>query len=295
MDDEPFDSGGFEVWLAGDPRRQPLFDTMWQRIMGPKMDEALDAYARQRRARRSLAAGSAIAVLILFGGYQAIPSVELLLTQPQDYAALDGTIRQARLADGTQLTLAGGAKIRVRYTAHDREVELMHGTIFADVAHDANRPFRIDSGKARITDVGTRFEVEQKPANLRVSVEAGAVRFGTSSWFGRHIDLTAHQAAVLNDAGLSRTDDVGADGIARWRTGWVEYRDTPMRRVIGDLESVSPLPIRIADRSLGDLRVSGRIRLIDPVKQLNNLSVIHNFSVGQANGAIVLSKTGTGS
>jgi transmembrane sensor len=295
MDDEPFDRDGFEAWLAADPRHQPLFDTMWQRIMGAKMDEALGAYARQRRSRRSLVAGSGAAVLLLFGGYLTLPVAELFLAQPQEYAARDGTIRQLRLKDGTRLTLAGGAVIRVRYTLHDREVELIRGTIFADVVHDGNRPFHVGSGKARITDVGTRFEVEKKPSNLRVTVEAGAVRFGTRGWFGKQIDLEANQAAMLSEGGLTRTHEIGANGIARWRTEWVEYRDTPLSQVIGDLESVSPLPIRIADKRLTALRVSGRIRLIDPVKQLNNLSIIHNFSLGRANGEIVLSKSKAGS
>jgi transmembrane sensor len=172
---------------------------------------------------------------------------------------------------------------------------LVRGTILADVAHDEKRPFRIEIDRARITDIGTRFEVEKKPSDLRVAVEAGAVRFGAGGWLGAHLDLGARQAAILSDAGLHRTDDVPANDIARWRTGWVEYRDTPMSEVIGDLESVSPMPIRLADQSLGDLRVSGRIRLADPLGQLNNLAVIHNFSVGRANGAILLSKKSAGS
>jgi hypothetical protein len=34
--------------------------------------------------------------------------------------------------------------------------------------------------------------------------------------------------------------------------------------------------------------VSGRIRLTDPMRQINNLSIIHNFSVEQRDGAIIL-------
>lgn len=290
MGDQPFDKAGFDAWLAGDPHRKVLFDAMWQRIMGPNMDETLGAVIRRRRARRAWTAGGVVAGFVLLAGYQALPTLELFLVRSREYSAAEGTIREIRLQDGTRLTLAGGTGIRVRYAWHAREIELTRGTIFADVTHDAARPFRIDTGDARITDIGTRFEVSSKPSFVRVTVEAGAVRFGTSGWFGKQIDLAARQAAVLTTAAPGRIDDVSQDGVARWRTGWVEYRDTPMRQVVADLESVSPLPIRIADGKLANLRVSGRIRLTDPMRQINNLSIIHNFAFHRHDGAVVLSE-----
>jgi hypothetical protein len=35
--------------------------------------------------------------------------------------------------------------------------------------------------------------------------------------------------------------------------------------------------------------VSGRIRLTDPMRQVDNLSFIHNFSISQRGGTIILS------
>jgi transmembrane sensor len=81
-----------------------------------------------------------------------------------------------------------------------------------------------------------------------------------------------------------------AGGVARWRREWVEYRDAPLTQVIADLESVSPLPIRIGDRTLAALRVSGRIRLTDPVRQLDNLSVIHTFAITRRDGTLLLTQ-----
>lgn len=289
MGDQPFDKPAFDAWIARDPRHQPLFDTMWTRIMGPNMDGALGAYGQRRQARRVWLAGSAAAMLALVGGYEVLPSAELFMAAPQDYAAADGTIRTVALEDGTRLMLAGGAAVRVRYTGHDRTVELTRGTMFADVRHDAARPFRIDAGDARITDLGTRFEVSRKPAMVRVAVESGSVGFGTHGWFAKPIALTADQGAILTGTGVSRIDHAGRTGIARWRSEWIEYHDAPMRQVIGDLESVSPLPIRIEGTALADRRVSGRIRLIDPPRQISNLAIIHDFAVDRRGDAIILS------
>jgi transmembrane sensor len=290
MGNDAFDEEAFDAWLAAHPQRKPLFDTMWQRVMGPGMDNALSAYGRRGRPRRAAMAGGAAALAALVGGYAGWPSLELMRAQPQHYAAAEGSLRDVTLADGTRLTLAGGADIRVRYTSHDRIVELRRGTLFADVTHDERRPFRIDAGNARITDLGTRFEVSTKPANVRVTVESGEVRLGSSAWFGARMDLSADQAAMLDQTDLHRIDNAGAGGVARWRREWVEYRDAPLTRVIADLESVSPLPIRIGDRTLAALRVSGRIRLTDPVRQLDNLSVIHTFAVTRRDGTLLLTQ-----
>ena len=289
MGDQPFDQDGFDTWLAGDPRRKALFDAMWSRVMSSTMDETLDAVVRQRRSKRTLVAGSVVAVLAVLGGYQALPAIELSLSQPQEYRAADGGMREITLEDGTRLTLAAGAEVRVRYSRHTRAVELRQGTLFAHVSHDKNRPFRIDAGAARITDLGTSFEVSSKPSFVRVTVEEGAVRFGDHRWFSRQLDLTAHQAAILANADLNRVESGSGDGVARWRSEWVEYQDAPLSQVVADLESLSPLPIRIAAGGLAQSRVTGRIRFIDPLRQINNLSILHHFSVEQRDGAVILS------
>jgi len=59
---------------------------------------------------------------------------------------------------------------------------------------------------------------------------------------------------------------------------------------VADLQSLSPLPIEIAGKGLADKPVGGRIRLTDPVGQLQNLAIIHDFSVRQTAEAIIISR-----
>jgi transmembrane sensor len=290
MSDEAFDEDAFDAWLAGDPRRRSTFDTMWRRIMGPEMDAALEAYRRRGPSRRALFVSCAAVLLVLVGGYKAVPLVELRLAQPLEYAVADGKVREVVLADGTRLTLAGGAAVKVRYTRHDRVVDLTQGAIFANVAHDERRPFRVDTGNARVVDIGTSFEVLSKPGDIRVTVASGVVQFGRSGWFDKTINLTEKQAATLDQNGLNRIADVRPDDVARWRGEWVEYKGAPLRQVLADLQTLLPLPIRIADQSLSNRPVSGRMRLTDPIGQLENLSIIQGFQVRRKDDALVISK-----
>lgn len=290
MDDAAFDQSGFDAWIAADARREPVYDRMWRRIMGPNLGDALDAVGRQRKSRRQAAIGVAACALALLGGYQAWPSVELMLAPAQAYQAPEGALRTVRLDDGSELTLAGGAEVEVRYTRHARAVRLARGTIFADVSRDAQRPFRVEAGDGRVTVLGTRFEVDLKPAMVRVSVERGAVRFGGDGWFDAPLDLGIDEGASLTQGGLARHPaDAARHGTARWRAEWVEYKDAPLDEVIADLESVSALPIVIADRGLAKRQVNGRIRLTDPMRQIENLSLIYAFRMRREKDAIILS------
>lgn len=290
MNEESFDREGFDAWLAGDPRRKPLFDTMWRRIMGRNMDQVLNAYRRQRQSRRVFAAGSIACMLVLLGGYQAQPLIELFLAAPTIYAATDGAIREVRLDDGTQLMLASGAEVHVRYTRHRREVTLTRGTIFADVSRDENRKFHVKAGDGEVSVLGTRFEVAMKPAVVRVTVEEGKVRFGRDSLFSSPLELGANETASLSATALKRNKNASSRrSIARWRAEWAEYDNAPLSQVVTDLESVSPLSIVIGDSGLADRRVSGRIRLTDPMKQVQMLSVMHAFKIHRNKDTIILS------
>lgn len=289
MGDQPFDEAQFASWAAADPRRQFIFDTMWQRMALPCVDQARSAFAQQRRQKHSLVAGCLGTLLLALGAYQFVPSVELFMTPAQEFAVADGEVRPVELPDGSRLTLAGNARIQVRYTRHGREVELVQGTIFADVARDEHRPFHIKAGDGQVTVLGTRFEVSMKPDSTRVSVESGVVRFGPSGWFKTPIVLQADQGGILSGSEMQRVEHGGHHKVARWRSEWAEYQDVALQQIVTDLDAASPVPIIIANKEVARLKVSGRIRLIDPVKQLHNLAVIHNFSVDQRDDAIILS------
>lgn len=258
--------------------------------MGSDMNAALHAYDRRGVSGRSAAVGALVALLVIAGGYKAVPLIELYWAEPRKYAVTGDEIREIRLGDGTQLFLAGGGDVKVRYTRHDRVVELTHGAIFVNVAHDGRRPFRVDTGNARITDIGTSFEVLSKPGNIRVTVASGVVRFGRNGWFDKPIELVRKQSATLDRAGLNRIADVSPDAVARWRSEWVEYKGAPLRQVIADLQTLSSLPIRIADQGLANRLVGGRIRLTDPVGQLHNLAIIHEFQVRRSDDGLIISK-----
>ncbi|AJP70777.1 FecR family protein [Sphingomonas hengshuiensis] len=288
MDNAPFDEAGFRSWLSGNPRCQPIFETMWQRVMGPDMDYALCDYGRRKSMARKRLASAAVVALLSLVSYQSLPSIELQLATPQTFEVADGAVRSITLPDGSRLTLGGGAKVNVRFTRSDRVVDFSQGAVFADVAHDSDRPFRIRTNGADIVDIGTSFEVLSKPSEVRVTVTEGEVELKHQGWFGTPVNLKASQAATLSGSSVSRMKNVNLSDVARWRDDWVEYRGTPLRQVIDDLQSLSPLPIEIEGDRLANQPVSGRIKLSRPSEQLDNLAVIQSFRIDRTSHALIL-------
>ncbi|RRD67065.1 sigma-70 family RNA polymerase sigma factor [Comamonadaceae bacterium OH2310_COT-174] len=133
----------------------------------------------------------------------ARPLLELALHTPR------GQLARQALPDGSALTLDAASRAHITYRRALRHVQLLHGALFAEVAHDPQRPFVVEAAlpqpaattsasatadtaatgiaqaapdapdarpRVRITVLGTRFSVDMAPAGIDVRVAQGRVR-----------------------------------------------------------------------------------------------------------------------
>jgi|SRR5579872_1878612 len=91
------------------------------------------------------------------------------------YATTLGEQRSLALNDGSTVQLNSLSKIRIRYTDHERTVDLIEGQALFHVAKDARRPFVVYSGQTRVRAVGTQFDVYRKSDGTVVTVVEGRV------------------------------------------------------------------------------------------------------------------------
>ena len=89
-----------------------------------------------------------------------------------------GIKKQFSLSDGTFVYLNSGSNIRIpsNFGTDSRQV-ILSGEAFFVVKHDASKPFKIQTGKLTIADIGTSFDVKsyQDDAQIQVAVESGKV------------------------------------------------------------------------------------------------------------------------
>lgn len=122
--------------------------------------------------------------LALFKVFKQEPMLHLSANKQQNI--------QYKLGDGTEVILReGNFSFPEEFKQSQRTVVLENGTAFFKVAKDASKPFVIELGQAKITVLGTQFELRKSASSIQVRVKEGKVKF--SSRDGERI-LVANQA-----------------------------------------------------------------------------------------------------
>ena len=91
------------------------------------------------------------------------------------YSTAIGEQRSVRLEDGSTVDLNSKSKIRVRFSAQRRDVELLEGQALFRVTKDASRPFIVATDNIHVRAVGTQFDVYRKSSGTVVTVVEGRV------------------------------------------------------------------------------------------------------------------------
>jgi transmembrane sensor len=255
------DWDGFTVWLEADPAHNAAYDAALDEQAG--VDALFDvppapswqAAPVERPARRwrmpAMAAG--VAVLAVGGGWLALDRSSM-----QEYATAPGERRSVELADGSRIVLNGGTRISFD-RANPRDVRMADGEALFDIRHDEARPFVVTMGDGtRLVDIGTIFNVEGHGGALGVEVAEGAVVYRGG---GGEVRLDAGEMLTRSSADaapIKRAVDPAI--VGGWRTGYLQFADTPLREVASDLSRNLGTPVDIAD-GLATRRFSGTIML----------------------------------
>ncbi|MFB2350973.1 FecR family protein, partial [Priestia megaterium] len=122
-------------------------------------------------------------------------------------------------ADGSRLRLDADSRARVRLSAERRDVELLEGRAFFDVAHDAARPFVVKAGATSVRALGTRFEVGRTGPAVEVTLVEGKVQVEDAGAKAAVILAPGDQAVVERPAAAPRLAKVDAAAETSWTTG----------------------------------------------------------------------------
>ncbi|MCW2294694.1 transmembrane sensor [Pseudomonas sp. BIGb0408] len=215
--------------------------------------------ARPRRRRwPGLLAGAlaaCLAVVIAPGAYIALQS---------DYRTGLGQQRTVELEDGSRIHLDSESAISVDYSDGQREVCLLAGQAFFEVAPDQARPFSVDARPLRITVTGTAFNVALRQTGLAVAVQHGSVRVEEN-------DTTLADALSAGDrlrwqrgSHEVTRDTLPVSQIAAWQKGQLVVRDARISDVLEELRPYLPGKVSLRDAALGEQRITGVYALADP-------------------------------
>lgn len=299
LQDKP-ESGGlradFEIWLHASPVHAAAWAETEQvsRIMSAipscaggsggvvqanRPNPSFAWTGRRRRAGRAsrpylaLSAAAAAACLAVLAG------PNLLLEMRADATAGVGEIRDVRLSDGSTARLAPGAGLAIDFAKGERQVRLLRGKAFFEVAHDPSRPFQVVTDNATTTVLGTAFEVQNREAGAVVAVKRGRVRVVCHHDGSDSRVLSRGQALDLECGGIARRTTLEPARVATWTSGQLVANDKPLRAVIDGIRPWYHGWIVARGAGIDRLRVTGVYSLQDPRAALDALAAAHDARV----------------
>jgi transmembrane sensor len=260
----------FTRWLDADIRHRVAFlklEASWRRADRLRdvrpLDRAVDpdllAPPTSRRPwSMGLAAGVVIALLAGLWAYQQHFSW-------QRYETRVGGFSRIVLEDGSVIDLNTDSDVRVRF-GKSREVRLIRGEGRFQVAHDSSRPFTVAAADAAVRAVGTAFTVRLRDgAQVDVLVSEGKVAVASSRVPSTPALGAGESAVVLPDrVAVSRVEPQLLARRLAWTTGKLEFRGETLREAVEEFNRYNRRQIRLADASLGALRVGGSFGATDP-------------------------------
>ena len=187
-----------------------------------------------------------------------------------------GEMRSITLEDGSVVELNTRSRLRARFTAAERDVQLLTGEAIFRVAKNPHRPFRVWSGETEIVAVGTEFNVDAHNSSTVVTVLEGRVRVsnsmssasgrstGSTQPATRPIELASGEQAVVAEYDPPRRVPVADTKRA---TAWTERRlifeETTLTEVAAEFARYNEKSIHILGEPLASQRITGIFNATD--------------------------------
>lgn len=291
--DDAMDWDGFTAWLEADPRHAEAYDAVAlaealiddHRASLPgdaplaANDDAPEAFPLRARAGWKRWAGMAIAASLV--AVLAVPS--LLSTSPTVYQTGDAS-RAIALEDGSSVLLAPHSSLSIE----DGQSRMaLNGGAWFDIRHDPSRSLAITAGGVEIADIGTRFDVQANPGQVRVEVAEGSVSV-SSAMLDRPIHLAEGRGLAFDArAGTAMVMPLAAGDIGEWRAGRLSFDAAPLALVAADLSRYSGTRITVA-KGVADRQFSGTLVIGNGEAAVRDLSQLMGIELRRGPSGLVL-------
>ncbi|MEO1018817.1 MAG: FecR family protein [Pseudomonadota bacterium] len=290
-DFSPQDRVAFEKWKREDPLNKEVFERLERgnefadQFLGDPKILAMVEQARQettppfwRRTSIQMAAAAAavaaIALPLSLSVFHAGPERGIFASLPGtiSYETAIGERSTVTLADGSVVTLNTDSEITVDFSSAERNIDLLKGQAFFEVAKDSSRPFVVDAGDKRIIALGTAFDVRFKDeGRVEVTLVEGLVDVDFISELSNNDSSNINAATPARTVSLKPGERLVAsasptpeivkpeiDNEISWRDGLLVFQDRPLAEVVAEMNRYSTQKMILDDDPrLEMLEVSG--------------------------------------
>ncbi|MER2492730.1 FecR family protein [Catenovulum sediminis] len=242
---------------------------------------ALNAFTSEQKCRqvhggkssywRTFSVAASVMLMVVFGLTSLYKNDDQLIVQQtvnqQEYSSGIAQTKKVTLADESVITLNAASKIKVEYTDQQRNVTLLAGEAYFNVAKNADKPFNVITQNGRITVLGTQFNVDQTRDSVAVNVYEGKVEVKDINDMSQQL-LAGDRVAFTSDGSEPKSQFNLKKGVD-WQQGQLRFTNVKLVKVIEKLN-------RYTEQTL----------YLDPV--LNHKLVTATFKLDDMEGNISL-------
>lgn len=206
--------------------------------------------------------------------------------QPDQYHIVQtpqGKNYKIQLEDGTVVWLNAASSIRfpVYFGTQQRSVEIT-GEVYFEIAHEQNRPFRVQVGGQTIEVLGTKFNVNSYPdeSGITTTLIEGKVSLSAGS---QNYLMHPNDQAILTASRHFEVRKVDAKSVIAWTNGFLQFRNESLERILKKVSRWYSVQLEL-DSKMASERYSLRFNqlgsLEDLVAILNEAGVPSKIEAG---------------
>lgn len=176
------------------------------------------------------------------------------------------------LDDHSQLTLASGTAVDIKYTDEVRRIVVKKGMVLSSVARQPHRPFIVETSYGTAKALGTIYSVQLQKDHMVVNVIESSVQVCPQ-------DNLANQCQALNAGNKAKINkslvyDVEKQTDAyplAWLDQQIVVDDILLSDLLAQLNKHHFGFIHYSEKDFADLHISGIFPLNDPIEALNRI------------------------
>lgn len=245
--------------------------------------------APRSRIRLRIAAAAVLLIAACTGLYHYTLRTPPPQQEAQVIAVPFGERKSITLPDGSQVYLNAGSTLTIgeNYGKKERLIRLS-GEGFFEVAADPEHPFIIHTGDISTIVLGTSFNIRSYPdqEEWHITMASGGVKVLRRQEVLSG-NLTANrQLSYHHASGKVALSNAGAGLPGEWRNNMLNFRNSSLKEIAGELERQYNVPVRISGHDEGHYRISFHRQPLPEV--LNILSGLTGTTYTEQNGTIVI-------
>jgi transmembrane sensor len=163
----------------------------------------------------------------------------------------------------------------------------LKGTAYFNVSHRPGRTLNIVAADFELTDIGTRFSVENEPQILSVEVAEGSLAI-RSNRLVKPVSLSTGQEFAADRSGQKiRLSAIDPALVGTWRTGKLQFDNAPLTLVAQEISRYSGEKVTV-DPKIANQPFSGVIAINHGEAPAQSLAQILSLEVKTVDGVMRL-------